>query len=322
MVLLLLCLSLSASLEFLSDTEAEKEFNKFKLNFNKHYSFSDSHYRYKVFKENLEYIKEINSKSLGFKLEIGPNADQTHEELTNEAFTFPVGLNSPLKIYSTSSLPSSVDWVQAGKVSSLKTIKNCKASWAFAATDTIESIVSITKNSSVVKLSTQQIISCSNSYGNLDCISGSLNNTYSYALANCLTSDSQYSFVDKASTCKKSVVCQAKVSDFSMVSPNNEIQLKAAVAVQPVAVTLNVPLTLAHYGSGILPASWCGNSTGYSNFVVVGYGTIATTDYWIIRSYWGASWGLGGYALLERKDSNTPGACGIASTPYIPLFTP
>lgn len=305
----------------ISEIESKLEFQSFCQRYKKDYSASESIYRYALFKSNLEYIKEMNSRSLGFSLTVGPLADQSENDFGSPHL--PLSLASvPSKIYSTDSIPVSVDWVQLGKVSPLRTPNACKATWAYAAVDTIESAVAINSTSTIVPLSAQQIISCSTSYGNNGCTSGTLLNSFTYATPNCLSSQSQYPSTGTASNCQKRLKCTAKINAFSAVTPNNELQLKAAVAIQPVAVTLNTTLTMQHYGGGIIPTSWCGSSNNTSNFVVVGYSSIAGINFWIVRSYWGSTWGINGYGLIERNDSNlsTSGSCGIATSPFVPSF--
>ena len=321
---LFLLFSLLSSALSLSEVEAELEFSSFKQKFSKSYSKSEHEYRYQVFKNNLSYIQKINSENLGFSLQIGPHADQSAEEFSFKPFLNSFQNLQPTKIHSTANLPISVDWVEAGKIGSLRTLNTCKASWAFAALDTIESIIAITLKKPILTLSVQQLVSCSQNYGNNGCAYGTLNNTFSYASQNSICTNALYPFVDKNTKCNKQLRCQYKIDGFEAVQPNDESQLKAVVASQPVAVTLNDGPVIQHYGGGIIPNNWCGNATSSSNYVVVGYGSIAGTNFWVVRSYFGPSWGIAGYGLVARNDSNinAPGACGIATAPLYPEFTP
>lgn len=70
----------------------------------------------------------------------------------------------PEFIAEVNSIPTSVDWVTAGKVSPIQNQGSCGSCWAFSGTAAMESAHAI-KTGTLVKLSEQQFVSCSTSYG-------------------------------------------------------------------------------------------------------------------------------------------------------------
>ncbi|OMJ86776.1 hypothetical protein SteCoe_11630 [Stentor coeruleus] len=323
MVLILICLLVFGTAGELTDLHLRLEYASYKARYSKIYTAEEDQIHFTTFKSSLSTINEINNSNLGFSLNLGPLSDQLPEEVgTIPNFDLKLDLHPEINYLNTDNLPESVDWVKSGKVSPLRTQGTCKATWIFSTIDTIESIVAITKGTTTTTLSSQQFISCSDSSGNSGCTSGTIEKSFNFALSNNICTESQYPFIDNVASCKKKLKCQTQISSVNAIIPNNEAQLKAAVAIQPVSVTLNITTTLMNYKSGVLPSGWCGTSTVQSNFVIVGYGSIANVDYWVIRSYWGNSWGIGGYGLVARNDKNTAnsGSCGIASAPLAPSF--
>jgi len=63
-----------------------------------------------------------------------------------------------------------------------------------------------------------------------------------------------------------------------------------------------------YYESGVYSDPGCQNSMDSLDHgvLVVGYGD----GYWIVKNSWGSDWGMEGYILMARDDSNM---CGIAT---------
>ena len=105
------------------------------------------------------------------------------------------------------------------------------------------------------------------------------------------------------------------------VAPRDIVALQSAVDAQPVAITINGGANaFQSYKSGIIMADDCSASTDHA-VLLVGYGTDTTKsqpiDYWIIKNSYGTSWGLSGYAYVQKSAQN---ACGIMEQPSFPNF--
>ena len=102
-----------------------------------------------------------------------------------------------------------------------------------------------------------------------------------------------------------------QVADYSRVPAYSEAQLEAAIAKQPVSVTVEADKPVFHhYTGGIINSSACG--TGLDHAITAG-GFSKTSDggaYYIVRNSWGSSWGESGYVRIAATSSG-PGICGI-----------
>jgi len=99
------------------------------------------------------------------------------------------------------------------------------------------------------------------------------------------------------------------VDDYSNVPANSVAQLKAAIAQQPVSVTIEADkLPFQLYKSGILDSTACGTNLDHA-VAAVGYGSENGEDYYIVRNSWGKSWGEQGYVRIAAVDG--AGICGI-----------
>ncbi|KAI7733965.1 hypothetical protein M8C21_031971 [Ambrosia artemisiifolia] len=86
--------------------------------------------RFMVFKNNVAYIEEFNSKNLAYKLSVNKFADQTNEEFktTRNRLKFPptqTAQTTPFRHEDVTEVPSSMDWRKKGAVTPVKDQGQC-----------------------------------------------------------------------------------------------------------------------------------------------------------------------------------------------------
>ncbi|OMJ76274.1 hypothetical protein SteCoe_24367 [Stentor coeruleus] len=223
--------------------------------------------------------------------------------------------NFPSESIEINTLPASVDWRTQGAVTPVSNEGNsCGACWAFTTAETVESAWYIAGHT-LIPLSVQQLIDCSNE--NFGCNGGYMDLAFEYIISNGLTSAANYPYVGHDQKCNtasaKNVV--AKISAYQDVKPNSLNSLMAAVAQQPVSVAVNA-LTWSTYSGGVLSSN-CDSSSLNFAAVIVGYNTNANPKYWIVKNIWGTTWGNSGYIYIAMNDG--PGVCGINEMPSYPV---
>ena len=323
------------SLEHTKSSYYYDKFIDFKIKHHKYYNTTEEYdYRFNVFKQNLDYINNENSKSNSYKLAVNQFADMTNEEFTsikqNPRYIQTILLNKLNRqprsyLRNMINIPKSIDWVNEGAVTPVKNQGQCGSCWSFSTTGAIEGAHYI-KTGQLVSLSEQQLMDCSTKYGNMGCNGGIPIWAYEYVIKNKgICSETEYPYYGKDSTCDVGCKTMATISSYVNVSSFSGIALKQAIAKQPVSVVIQAnQLAFQFYSSGVLSASSCGNQLDHA-VLAVGYGTTSDgKQYYKIKNSWGQSWGLNGYILLaaddeSNKENNNSGTCGVLSMPTYPV---
>ena len=304
------------------------EFGKFQDKFIKKYeSLEEFVTRFQVFRGNLKNILLHNLDSTqNFTMAVNSFTDLSPEEF-KQRFTggfSSLKKTSSCKTYapSGSSVPSALDWREKGAVTSVKNQGQCGSCWSFSASGAMEGAWEI-KTGKLVSLSEQQLVDCSKKYGNMACKGGLMDSAFEYAIDTGMCADEAYPYTSgvtkEASTCH-SCTPTATFSNCADVPPNNQVTLKAAVAVGPVSIAIVADTSVFQsYSSGVITSSKCGTNLDHG-VLIVGYGEESGIKYWLVKNSWGTSWGDEGYVKIERSDStNDEGICGIAMQPSFPI---
>jgi C1A family cysteine protease len=210
-------------------------------------------------------------------------------------------------------------------------IKNqgaCGSCWAFSATETVESAVSIFNGvQPVLVLSPQQLVSCTQSYGNYGCGGGWYYNAWNYLQTNAQETEADYPYSDGSFLFGVTGTCTANTSlgvvktvagnDYVVVGHTNS-DMMSAIDRQPVSVAVDASRNVfMYYTTGVITSD-CGVRIDHA-VVAVGYGTENGQDYFLVRNSWGPNWGDQGFLRIGQSPSNgSPGICAINEMPYYP----
>ena len=308
------------------ETDDWHQFTRFQEKFNKKYeNIVEFESRFQIFKENLRTIIQHNLDSTqNFTMSINQFTDLTQSEFKEK---YVGGLKSVevgsygCKSFSSgaSGLPDSIDWRTKGAVTSVKDQGQCGSCWTFSSTGAAEGAWAISKGQ-LIDLSEQQLVDCATgiNYGSHGCSGGQMEGAFKYLIEHGQCTLASYPYTAKDGSCHS---CSAVVhfSSCSDVKPNDQLSLKAAVSIQPIAIAIEADTRyFQSYSSGVLTSSSCGTQLDHG-VLIVGYGVENGQKYWLVKNSWSASWGENGYVKIARSDStNDAGICGIAMDPSFP----
>ena len=310
----------------------DKSWEKFKVVHSKSYhSIQEEIYRRNVFKKNAlvieEHNKEYNLGKKSYTLGINQFTDLEHwEYMQRNGYLFKKTVNrtregSRYLKPSNVALPDSVDWRTKGYVTPVKDQGQCGSCWAFSTTGSMEG-QHFKATGNLRSLSEQQLIDCSDDYGNEGCNGGLMDQSFQYIEASGgLETESDYPYTAKKDDCtfdqSKAV---ATCTGYTDVESGSETDLQSAVAtVGPVSVAIDANhQSFQSYKSGVYDEPECSSIQLDHGVLVVGYGTDSDSgkDYWLVKNSWAETWGDDGYIKMSRNNDNQ---CGIATSASYPL---
>jgi len=309
--------------------------------YGKNYKHDEFFYRYNIFKSNLDYINNMNKKELSFTLAVNAFADLTNQEF-NQLYN---GFNSSIKAARThavkavtaappraQSCPSSsdgtCDWVAAGVVTGIKNQGQCGSCWSFSTTGSLEGQYALWGHP-LTGLSEQQLVDCSQSYGNAGCNGGLMDYAFEYVCAEGLESEAAYPYIAETdSTCEYNtqdlVLAVGEETAYTNVPSGSESSLCQDISnVGPISVAIDASQSsFQFYSSGVYYEPACSSTQLDHGVLAVGWGVDSSTsgsypDYYIVKNSWGTQWGMNGYIWMARNANNNCGIATMASYPTL-----
>jgi len=307
-----------------SDDAMKGMFAKWMKDYKKTYATNELQHRFGIFKENYQRIQTYNEQKMYGTATFGINqfSDLTPQEFKMTYASCHIKRTSEVTqatFEPTSGLPASVDWRTSGAVTAVKNQGQCGSCWSFGTTGTVEGAHFI-KTGSLVGLSEQNLIDCSQSENNDGCEGGRADWAIQYIIQNGgIDTEASYPYKAEDGTCSYNPANRgATATGWNQTAQGDENALQIAVAtIGPIAVAISVDDAFANYQSGVFVDSSCPNDADDLDHevLVVGYGTEGGADYWIVKNSWGGSWGNQGYILMARNHNNM---CGIATDAVYP----
>ena len=248
---------------------------------------------------------------------------------------------NPIKVFDTTNLADSVDWVAKGAVTPVKNQGQCGSCWAFSTTGSTEGAYQIATGK-LLYFYEQELVDCAGSYGNQGCNGGLMDNGFKYLESKGDALESKYPYTGKSGSCSSSkssnpALAAGKVTSFNDVTSDSVPQMEAAVSKGPVSVAIEADQSgFQFYKSGVFSGA-CGTNLDHG-VLVVGYGTDSGKDYWKIKNSWGTTWGDQGYIrvikggdslesnstsrkLLGGGGGGSSGECGLLKQPSYPVIS-
>lgn len=288
--------------------------------------------KYYTFEKNMKYINEKNSQHLSFTLAMNKFGDLNLSEF-KELYTglkYPKQLldkntiNNDLDVYKydvSQVLPESIDWRAENLVTPIKNQQACGSCWAFSAVGAMEGQHS-KKTGKLVSLSEQNLVDCSQKFGNYGCNGGWPNEAMEYVIWNKgIDTEKLYPYTGQDGNCNynssNTGANFTKVINITQGDVNG--LLNAVGTIGPISVAVDVVNDFQFYSHGIYESTECMNDHDDLNhaITVVGYGMTSTgKKYYTIKNSWGTDWGVSGYIYFSRDIDNM---CGIAEAASYPI---
>lgn len=315
------------------DQEITDRWKAFKSTHVKSYQPGEENDRKLIFKENLLTIMEHNEEAQAgqksYYLSVNEFTDMTHEEFMRKmtGLMLPRGYLDRHKAMVSFGepkpkvkLPREFTWRAQNIVTPVKNQMQCGSCWGFAATGALEGQWA-KASGNLISLSEQNLVDCSSSFGNQGCNGGWPNSAFDYIINNGgINEEACYPYTAMEDTCNYDETCNtANMTSYTTIPYGREEELSQLLYTKgPLAICIDAGQPdFQSYAGGVYDNQNCRPDGINHAVLVVGYGTEAGKNYWLIKNSWGSSWGENGYIKIAKTGKNLCGVATLASQPII-----
>ncbi|KAN0026226.1 hypothetical protein ACTFIV_007210 [Dictyostelium citrinum] len=275
--LCVLLVSVATAKQQFSELQYRNAFTNWMIAQQKSYSSEEFATRYNIFKANMDYVEQWNSKGSETVLGLNNFADITNEEYRATYLGTKFDASSLIgtqeeKVF-TNVRDSTVDWRNKGAVTPVKNQGQCGGCWSFSTTGSTEG-AHFQSQGKLVSLSEQNLIDCSTA--NNGCNGGLMNDAFEYIISNGgIDTEQSYPYQAVQGQCQyKASNSGATLSSYKTVTAGSESSLESAVNANPVSVAIDAShQSFQLYTSGIYYEPECSSSSLDHGVLTVGYGS-------------------------------------------------
>jgi cathepsin L len=306
------------------------EWKKFTSKYEKNYAHDEAYYRYTIFKQTVDYIDHFNknlAKDRSFSVGINAFSDLTKEEFSKYYLGTKVDATKHVKTgqkfvpkIDLGAVPTTWNWTSQGAVTPIKNQGQCGSCWAFSTTGSTEGCHFL-NTKSLVGLSEENLVECSQSEGNEGCEGGLMDDAFKYIIANKgIDTETSYPYTSgegEAGACAfEAANCGSTITAYTDVTSESEPALLQACVGAPISVAIDAgEASFQSYTSGVYYEPECSSTQLDHGVLAVGWGTYQGEAYWLVKNSWGTDWGLNGYIMMSRNRNNNCGIATMASYP-------
>jgi len=302
----------------LSESEYQSSFTFWMQQNQKSYHHDEFLARYKIYKNNMDFINQHNAKNASYKVAMNKFGDLSVEEFSGLFLGTKVSVSTLTQVKSApQALPDAWNWNTRGAVTPIKNQGQCGSCWSFSTTGSTEGCHFITTKK-LVSLSEQNLMDCSTSQGNQGCNGGLMTQAMDYIISNKgIDTEASYPYTAEDGTCSYNAKNSgATLKSYTNVNTGDENDLQAKVYLGPTSVAIDASQSsFQFYASGVYSDPDCSTSQLDHGVLAVGWGVSSGSDYWVVKNSWGTDWGLKGFIWMARNDNNM---CGIATMATLP----
>ncbi|XP_006981798.1 procathepsin L [Peromyscus maniculatus bairdii] len=327
LLLAILCLGTALGIPKFNQT-FDAQWHQWKSTYRRLYGTNEEEWRRAVWEKNMKMIQlhngEYSEGKHGFTMEMNAFGDMTNEEFRQLVNGYKHQKHRKGKVFQEPLLfqvPKSVDWREKGCVTPIKNQGQCGSCWAFSATGALEAQMYL-KTGTLVSLSEQNLVDCSQAEGNQGCNGGLMDYAFQYVFNNKgLDSEESYPYEGKDGTCKyRPEFSAANDTGYVDIPQLEKALMKAVALVGPIAVAIDASHpSFQFYSKGIYYEPNCSSKELDHGVLVIGYGYEGTDSnknrFWIVKNSWGDEWGMKGFFHIAKDRNNH---CGIATAASYP----